>query len=465
MRKCTLGLGAAGLLLALVAGCGGGGGAATTTAPVSGSADGRVEVTIDWSEADQVARAATRALPLFTRSAVVSATFKNWTWDNEYKQWVQESKVVSNAVNRNGNTTSATVVVGSIWPQDNVELRAVVYSEEQSIPYTGKLVNGQALARGSTTVTVKEAVALPVAIRLLRAPHGAADLPQYLRSVPIGSGTRPSVLRPGVVAATGGVWLFGSNGGFSTVMACYAYPRVDASGPATYSAGGNEGDFFEVDEAATIVYAARGDSLYYSNYTTVAGGARSVDGLKNACGLGMCKVATGRGRQDDLEGSLARVLCIADRGGQSVTMLYPPYDNKSLVRFGRDRMKTPTGLAVSPAGRIYVADDGAACVWIYQLNGRKADFVGSLVLPPGGTFHPFGVAVDSFGSVYVTDSAQQCFYKFAWNGACLARLSGAGTKADQFQRIGGITVAPDNSVCVVDYSADSPKVSIWDYFN
>ncbi len=99
----------------------------------------------------------------------------------------------------------------------------------------------------------------------------------------------------------------------------------------------------------------------------------------------------------------------------------------------------PEGVAMDNAGSIYVADEDAGVVDVYNPNWSSTMQIGA-----GYLTQPFGVALDGAGNIYVTDVAQKMAYEFDLHGALITEWSLPGTP-------GGIAVySPNQYVYIVD---------------
>jgi streptogramin lyase len=112
-------------------------------------------------------------------------------------------------------------------------------------------------------------------------------------------------------------------------------------------------------------------------------------------------------------------------------------------------LKSPVGVAVDPAGTVYVADNTTNRV---------------LKLPPGaptptelpftGVNQPWGVAVDTAGNVYVADNGGKRVLELAPGSTTPTELPFGGLKGPR-----GIAVGPGGSVFVVDASGRVLKLA------
>jgi tripartite motif-containing protein 71 len=162
----------------------------------------------------------------------------------------------------------------------------------------------------------------------------------------------------------------------------------------------------------------------------------------------------------------------------------------------RDRFFQPEGIAVDPAGFVYVADTGNERVMkltrrggFVKRIGHHGSYPGEFVAPwavaagagalfvidqgnyrvsrhsLGGAFRgtfgrfgrgagqfvtPYGIAVGPGGRVYVTDHIRNVVMVFTTGGRLLAEFGSPGTGRGQFLRPAGVAVGPDGTVFVAD---------------
>jgi sugar lactone lactonase YvrE len=111
-------------------------------------------------------------------------------------------------------------------------------------------------------------------------------------------------------------------------------------------------------------------------------------------------------------------------------------------------MSKPMGVAVDPAGNVFVADTGNNQVDEFNRNNVVLSTVGanSALAAPGGA------AVDSNGNLDVADTKNNRVVRFSPTGAVLDafNLSGNGANGDQMNQPTGVAVDSANNIYVAD---------------
>ena len=116
------------------------------------------------------------------------------------------------------------------------------------------------------------------------------------------------------------------------------------------------------------------------------------------------------------------------------------------------RFDTPSGVAVDPAGRIYVADTGSGAVRLISKDGSVTT-VGPL--PFDGLFRPIGIAATADGAVFVTDERGRIVEIRPWTVARVVAGSrpgfadGAGVDA-RFRNLTGLALLAPGRLVVSD---------------
>lgn len=110
----------------------------------------------------------------------------------------------------------------------------------------------------------------------------------------------------------------------------------------------------------------------------------------------------------------------------------------------------PDGLALDPAGNVFVVDAGVKRVWKYSAAGvLLADWSLSNA-GPGEHNYPVRAATDLDGNVYIVDNGMNRVDVFSNGGTFLGRWGAAGSGPGQFLNPIGIAVDRDGSVYVCD---------------
>lgn len=120
-------------------------------------------------------------------------------------------------------------------------------------------------------------------------------------------------------------------------------------------------------------------------------------------------------------------------------------------------MAQPRGMAVTPSGRLYVADPGCHVVWC--LDSTSGAVVGQLLEGGGIPFHqPTDVAVAKDGRVLVCDSGNHRLVWFGPDGRFLAAWGTRGQEPGQLLHPEGAAIADDGAVYVADWGNNRIQV-------
>ena len=110
----------------------------------------------------------------------------------------------------------------------------------------------------------------------------------------------------------------------------------------------------------------------------------------------------------------------------------------------------PSGVAVDPLGKVYVADSNDNNVRIFDSGGTYLDSWESPGSAPGEFNSPSAVAVDTNGNIYVVESDNHRLQKFDSNGAFLATWGSYGSLEGQFMYPSGVAIDASGNVYVAD---------------
>ena len=98
--------------------------------------------------------------------------------------------------------------------------------------------------------------------------------------------------------------------------------------------------------------------------------------------------------------------------------VYPPLGSSTgllneaptaTISGGDTGLDQPTGIALDSSGKIYVADENAASVFVYSALGSSTGLLDVAAIATisttmtTGLDRPYGIAVDSSGNIYVAD--------------------------------------------------------------
>ncbi len=99
------------------------------------------------------------------------------------------------------------------------------------------------------------------------------------------------------------------------------------------------------------------------------------------------------------------------------------------------KLNSPTGVAVDPAGNVYIADNGNERIRMVDLNGDISTiagngnpvFVGDNSPAKSAQLDPLDVTVDSAGNLYVADRGNHCIRKINLTTKIITTVAGIGT--------------------------------------
>jgi DNA-binding beta-propeller fold protein YncE len=192
------------------------------------------------------------------------------------------------------------------------------------------------------------------------------------------------------------------------------------------------------------------------------------------------------------------VLC---RGGLGTEVRVINWDDDNLGTIGTGKFTWPASLLVDKDENIYVSDESASKVFVFNKErelvtswGEKGDGEGQFTRPSGmcfdadeniyisdtrnnrvqkytkdGTFlmqfgtkgsgdgefdMPWGIAIDELGDVYVADWRNDRIQKFTADGKFIMKFGRTGSDDGQFNRPSGVAVDKDGDIYVADWGND-----------
>lgn len=125
-------------------------------------------------------------------------------------------------------------------------------------------------------------------------------------------------------------------------------------------------------------------------------------------------------------------------------------DGRPLASAGSGKLKNPEGLAVTPAGEVYVADTGNSRIVVFDRDGKELRVIGERGSDPGYLSKPRSVAVGFDGRVWVSDSGNERVQVFTSEGVFLFGFGGSGKENGLFNDNGRIAVDAMDNVFVLD---------------
>ena len=153
---------------------------------------------------------------------------------------------------------------------------------------------------------------------------------------------------------------------------------------------------------------------------------------------------------------------VADGGRNRIVVLSP--DGALLREIGSAEglsagapgaMSEPWGVAMGPAGEVFVADTWNHRVQVFDAEGNYLRSWGAFgatdELGAGDLLYgPRDITVDAEGNLYVADTGNKRVVKYDAQGAVLGVVGGAGPEAGRFQEPVGLAVGPDGNLYVAD---------------
>ena len=122
--------------------------------------------------------------------------------------------------------------------------------------------------------------------------------------------------------------------------------------------------------------------------------------------------------------------------------------------FGGRLSRWPRGVAVDRADNVYVSDDFANVIFLYDADGNFQGNWGTEGSGDGQLRSPNGLAVDNEGNIFVVDSLNHRIQKFTRDGTFLAKWGRRGSGKGEFNMPWGIAVHDGGDVYVADWKND-----------
>ena len=109
-----------------------------------------------------------------------------------------------------------------------------------------------------------------------------------------------------------------------------------------------------------------------------------------------------------------------------------------------------SGIAVTPSGRVFVADTSNHRVESFAPDGTPIGAFAGLGAGQPRLNEPVGVAVDGAGRLFVTETQGDRLHRYAADGTPVGTSGGHGTGPESFNEPSGVAIARDGSVLVTD---------------
>jgi DNA-binding beta-propeller fold protein YncE len=119
---------------------------------------------------------------------------------------------------------------------------------------------------------------------------------------------------------------------------------------------------------------------------------------------------------------------------------------------GPGQFNNPTDLAFDPQGNLYVVDQGNSRVQKFDAQDNFAQVIGGRGEANGQFTRPRGVAIDASGNLYVTDLSTFLIQKFDAQGNFVQVIGGRGEANGQFTRPRGVAIDASGNLYVTDLS-------------
>jgi DNA-binding beta-propeller fold protein YncE len=127
---------------------------------------------------------------------------------------------------------------------------------------------------------------------------------------------------------------------------------------------------------------------------------------------------------------------------------------------GPGLFRAPTGIAVDQKGRVWVADEGASNIQVFEADGSNPRIFSG----PGSEIdqlnHPRDIEVGPDGNIWVTDTEKHRVVVFDPEGQVVTQVTGG---AERFHKPTGIALGPNGSFIVRDFDPSYRQPRLWRY--
>lgn len=203
----------------------------------------------------------------------------------------------------------------------------------------------------------------------------------------------------------------------------------------------------ELDLSATALY-----NVTYSDKPLLAPRAVAAgpDGLRIIADSGNHRIVV-----LDANGNFVRAFGSLCKLNENLAGCVDPDGDGPLAQ-GDGQFNEPWGVAVDPAGQIFVADTWNGRVQVFDQEGKFLRKWGVFNTTNGELgdayilFGPRGLAVDPQGNLLLTDTGNKRIIRYAADGTLLQQIGGGGVIGGRFEEPVGLAVAPDGNVYVAD---------------
>ncbi len=152
-------------------------------------------------------------------------------------------------------------------------------------------------------------------------------------------------------------------------------------------------------------------------------------------------------------------LFIVDLRNSRIVILHPGDTARATIQISSPPLGSSTGIAVSPSGEIYVSDQSNQRALIFNPDGTLSKTITDLSpLSPntfGGTIglFPQGIAISPDGLVYIADQTNNRIVVLHPNGTVSGSFSGVApySPSTLSNVLDGITVSPSGKIYVSDH--------------